>query len=48
LIRAIKKLAGWDDWCRVRVVHFDGAFMELRPTASSGVNQVAFATWAEG
>ena len=47
LIRAIKALAGWDGWCRVRVHHWDGAFMELRPVASSGVNQVAFATFTE-
>lgn len=45
LIRAIKAVAGWDGWCRVRVVHHDGDSMELRPTQSSGVCQVAFAQW---
>ena len=45
VIRALKRLAGWDGWCRVRVHHWDGAYMELRPTASSGVCQVAFAYW---
>jgi len=47
VIRALKQLAGWDGWCRVVVHQWDNTFMELRPTASSGVCQVAFATWEE-
>ena len=47
LIYAIKALAGWDDWCRVVVHHYDGDSMELRPTQSSGVCQVAFAHWED-
>ena len=47
LIKALKDLAGWTDWCRVRVHHWDGDHMELRPTVSSGVCQVAFATWSD-
>ena len=45
VIRALKRLAGWDGWCRVVVHHWDGDSMVLRPTASSGVCQVAFAYW---
>ena len=44
LIRALKQLAGWDR-VRVRVHHWDGDFMEIRPSATSGINQVAFAVW---
>ena len=47
VIGAVKRLAGWDGWCRVRVHQWDNEHMELRPTISSGVNQVAFATWTE-
>jgi hypothetical protein len=47
LIRAIKALAGWTDWCRVVVHHYDGDSMELRPTQSSGVLQVAFVHWED-
>lgn len=47
VIRALKKLAGWDGWCRVRVHQWDNTFMELRPTISSGVCQVAFAQWGD-
>lgn len=47
VIRALKRLAGWDGWCRVVVHQWDNSFMELRPTASSGVCQVAFAHWVE-
>ena len=45
VLNAVKRLAGWDGWCRVVVHQWDGAYMELRPTASSGVCQVAFAYW---
>lgn len=47
VIRALKRLAGWDGWCRVRVHHWNGDFMALHPTSASGVCQVAFATWTE-
>jgi hypothetical protein len=45
ILNAVKRLAGWDGWCRIKVVYNDGEHMEIRPTASSGVNQVAFAYW---
>ena len=45
-IEAVKKLAGWDGWCRVRVLDF-GDMLEIRPTQSSGVCQIAFVTWAD-
>jgi hypothetical protein len=41
LIRAVKKAIGWEGWCRVHVSQF-GDSMELRPTQTSGVNQVCF------
>ncbi len=47
VIRALKRLAGWDGWCRVRVVYNDDGRMEIRPTASSGVCQVAFVQWED-
>ena len=45
-IAAAKKLAGWDGWCRVNVTDYGGT-MEIRPTASSGICQVAFVTFKE-
>lgn len=47
LIKAIKDVAGWTDWCRVKVVHHDGDSIEVRPTDTSGVCQVAFAHWVD-
>ena len=47
IIEAVKRIARWDGWCRVKVVHNDGECMEIRPTDSSGVCQVAFVTWKE-
>ena len=44
IIKAVKDLAGWTDWCRVKVVYSSVDFIEIRPTASSGVCQVAFVT----
>jgi hypothetical protein len=41
LIQAAKDLAGWTGWCRVHVEDY-GDSLTLRPTASSGVNQIAF------
>ena len=41
IIKAVKTLAGWDGWCRVKVEEY-GDTMVVRPTATSGVNQVAF------
>ncbi len=46
VVKAVKDIAGWTDWCRVRVIDF-GDIIEVRPTKSSGVNQVAFAQWSE-
>lgn len=45
-IAAAKRLAGWNGWCRVNVVEY-GDTLEIRPTASSGIPQVAFVTWVE-
>ena len=45
-IEAAKKLAGWNGWCRVQVLDF-GDMLEIRPTQSSGVCQIAFVTWAD-
>jgi hypothetical protein len=44
IIKAVKDLAGWTDWCRVKVVYSSVDFLEIRPTASSGICQVAFVT----
>jgi hypothetical protein len=46
VVKAIKDLAGWTGWCRVRVTDY-GDMIEVRPTQSSGVCQVAFATWSD-
>lgn len=46
LIEAAKKLAGWTGWCRVRVECW-GDTLVVRPTASSGVCQIAFVTWRD-
>lgn len=45
-IEAAKDLAGWRGWCRVKVEDM-GDTMTIRPTDSSGVNQIAFVTWVE-
>lgn len=42
-IAAVKLLAGWDGWCRVKVADF-GDMMEIRPVSTSGICQVAFVT----
>jgi uncharacterized protein YcaQ len=46
VVKAIKDLAGWTGWCRVRVTDY-GDMIEVRPAQSSGVCQVAFATWGD-
>ena len=46
VVRAIKTLAGWHGWCRVRVEDL-GDTLIVRPTDTSGVNQIAFAHWAD-
>ena len=46
VVDAVKRLAGWHGWCRVHVEDHGDSFV-VRPTASSGVNQIAFATWSE-
>lgn len=46
IIKAVKELAGWDGWCRVRVEDL-GDMWIIRPTDSSGICQIAFATWKE-
>ena len=45
ILNAVKRVAGWTDWCRVKVVHDGGDFMEVRPVDTSGVLQVAFVSW---
>jgi len=44
ITRAVKRIAGWDGWCRVRVTSY-GDMYEIRPTLTSGVCQVAFVTF---
>jgi hypothetical protein len=46
VVRSIKALAGWNGWCRVHVEDLWDMLI-VRPTATSGVNQIAFATWAD-
>jgi hypothetical protein len=46
-IRAVKALAGWNGWCRVKVTFDDGDSMEIRPVSTSGVLQVAFVYWED-
>jgi len=43
IISAVKRLAGWQGWCRVRVEEW-GDTIVVRPTQSSGVCQIAFVT----
>lgn len=45
-IAAAKRLAGWDGWCRVKVANH-GDMMEIRPTNTSGICQIAFVTWSD-
>ena len=47
LINAVKRVAGWEGWCRVKVVADHGDMMEVRPVDASGVCQVAFVTWCD-
>jgi hypothetical protein len=47
LLRAVKDLAGWSGWCRVKVVYNDGELMEIRPVDTAGVCQVAFVQWVD-
>lgn len=46
VVAAIKRIAGWNGWCRVRVEEYGDSFT-VRPTQSSGVCQIAFANWSE-
>jgi len=41
LVRAVKRAIGWDGWCRVHIENYGDSYT-LRPTQSSGVNQVCF------
>lgn len=43
IINAVKEMAGWKGWCRVRVEYYGDMYV-IRPTISSGVNQIAFVT----
>lgn len=43
IISAVKRLAGWQGGCRVRVEEW-GDTIVVRPTQSSGVCQIAFVT----
>lgn len=45
-IEAAKRLAGWTDWCRVKVEDY-GDQLVIRPTTTSGVCQIAFVTWRD-
>ncbi len=44
VVKAVKQLAGWAGWCRVHVEDYGDQYV-IRPTKSSGVNQIAFATF---
>jgi hypothetical protein len=44
IIAAAKRVAGWTDWCRVRVEDL-GDMIIVRPTQTSGVCQIAFVYW---
>lgn len=46
-IEAAKRLAGWQGWCRVKVVANHGDLLEVRPVDTAGVCQVAFITWRD-
>jgi hypothetical protein len=46
VVRAIKTLAGWHGGVRVKVEDL-GDTLIVRPTDTSGVNQIAFAHWAD-
>lgn len=46
LIRAAKSLAGWHGRCRVNV-NDCGDMLTIRPSAASGIPQIAFITWPE-
>ena len=47
VLNAVKRLAGWDGRCRIKVVRNDGEHMEIRPVSTSGVCQVAFVQWED-
>jgi hypothetical protein len=46
LIAAAKRVAGWTDWCRVKVEDW-GDMLVVRPTDTSGVCQIAFVSWQD-
>lgn len=46
LVEHAKRVAGWNGWCRVNVNDY-GDTIEVRPTKSSGVCQVAFVSWVD-
>ena len=47
LIAAAKRIAGWEGWCRVRVDSWCGDMLIIRPTATSGICQIAFIVYSE-
>jgi hypothetical protein len=44
LVAAVKRVAGWQGWCRVDVWDTGGSLI-VRPTLRSGVCQIAFVYW---
>lgn len=46
IIEAVKRLAGWNGWCRVNVESYGDSYT-IRPTQTSGVCQVAFVEWRD-
>lgn len=46
IIRKAKEFAGFKGWCRTWTSDM-GDFIEIRPTKSSGIPQIAFITWEE-
>jgi len=47
IIRAVKRAAGWEGWCRVRLDSWCGDTIVIRPTDSSGILQIAFVIWED-
>ena len=43
----VKRVAGWQGWCRVRLDSWCGDTIVIRPTDSSGICQIAFAIWED-
>ena len=47
IIRAVKRLAGWEGWVSRVNVEYYGDSYTIRPAASTGIPQIAFVTWED-